>query len=287
MGGVPDAGTQLAGVVGHPVVHSLSPAIQNAALRHDGRNAVYLAFDVPRESFAPFVEGMRAGGVRGLNVTLPHKGAAFELASSLSGDAEATSAVNLLVFTAAEIQGHNTDVVGVGRALGELGVPEGARALVIGAGGAGRATARALSLSGAEVLVANRTPERAAPLAERFSGTAVGWTDLDETAASVDVVVHATSLGLRPEDDPVLGERSLATAVEKGCRFLLDLVYAPGETELVRVAREAGLVAADGLSMLVHQGAEAYRLLWGADAPIEVMREAARQRRRGRPGRRS
>src|SRR5687767_12841436 len=112
--------TQLAGVVGHPVAHSLSPAIQNAALRHDGRNAVYLAFDVPSESFVSFVEGMRAGGVRGLNVTLPHKGAAFEIASSLSEDAQATSAVNLLLFARDGIEGHNTDVVGVSRALAEL-----------------------------------------------------------------------------------------------------------------------------------------------------------------------
>ncbi len=269
---LPDSATRLAGVVGHPVAHSLSPAIQNAALRHDGRNAVYLAFDVPPDAFGTFLDGMRAGGARGFNITLPHKAAAFAVAGKRSDDAEATQAVNVLLFEDDRIEGHNTDVAGVRSALAELGVPEGVRALVLGAGGAGRAAARALHGSGAEILIANRTASRADGLAAAVSGKAIAWADAGGVAA--DLVIHATSMGVTADELP-LSERQLQSVADRGCRWLLDLVYAPGETALVRCAREAGVTAADGLSMLVHQGAEAYRLFWGAQAPAAIMRQAA------------
>jgi shikimate dehydrogenase len=272
----PDAQTKLAGVVGHPVAHSLSPAIQNAALRHDGRNAVYLAFDVDPDAFVRFVDGMRAAGARGLNITLPHKAAAFTIATERSADAEATQAVNVLLFDGDRVEGHNTDVVGVRRALSELGVPEGVPALIIGAGGAGRAAARALAASSVEILITNRTGERAERLAERVGGKAVPWEEAGEAAATVELIVHATSMGLSGED-PLLNAAQIGAAAEASCKWLLDLVYTPGETQLVALAREAGMTAADGLSMLVHQGAEAYRLFWGADAPVDVMVNAARE----------
>jgi shikimate dehydrogenase len=269
----PDARTELAGVAGHPIAHSLSPVIHNAALSSDGRNAVYLAFDVAPDDFPRFVEGMRSGGARGLNITVPHKTAAFALATWRSEDAEATGAVNTLVFEKAGVRAENTDVEGARRALADLGVTSGVRALVLGAGGAGRAAARALKTLGADVLIANRTPGRADEAAGRLGVEAVTWEDVGLEVAGVDLIVQATSVGLQggsPLDTGVL-----EAAAGGGCRALLDVVYASGETEIVRTARASGIQAADGLGMLVHQATEAYRMFWGTEAPVEVMRGAA------------
>jgi len=269
-----DAGTSLLGVVGHPVGHSLSPAIQNAALQHDKRNAIYLAFDVVSENFEAFVEGMRAAGTRGLNVTLPHKRAAFDICGTVTEEAQWTEAVNTLTFEGDEIVGDNTDVEGVRASLVELGgVLDGSKALLIGAGGAGRAAARALLDSGGEVWIANRTPARAEKLRGAIGRSAqvIPWKDLAGAAKEADVIVHATSVGLDGSDS-VLKASDLKGSP---CRALLDLVYGPNETMLVHEARRAGVEAADGLNMLVLQGAGAYTTFWGSDAPLEVMRKAA------------
>jgi shikimate dehydrogenase len=278
-----DARTELAGVVGHPVGHSLSPAIHNAALSHDERNAVYLAFDVVPDDLADFVRGMRAAGARGLNVTIPHKRAVADHLDSLDPLAQRVGAVNTILFSDGGSCGYNTDVSGVTAALAELHAPgPDETVLVIGTGGAGRAAAWAFVDKVKEVWVANRTAARADKLRAALGRTAkvVPWKELGEAAASVDVVVNATSVGLDGEDT-VLGPYSLQRM--KDCRAVLDLVYRPrrggaeatGSTMLVREARRVGIPAADGLMMLVHQAAAAYELLWNAPAPIEVMRRAA------------
>ena len=266
-----DAHTQLLGVVGHPVRHSLSPAFWYEALRHEGRNAVFLAFDVAPGALGVFIEGMRAGGAIGFNVTLPHKGAAYELCSLRSEEAEATEAVNVLSLEGGTVSGWNTDVYGVLAAVRELGAdPAGSRVLVVGAGGAGRAAAYALSRAGADVSVANRTPGRAA----RAGFPVVPWQTLAEAAAEADLLVNATAVGLDGEG-AVLAEGDLEAAASGRLRAVLDVVYGPDETPLVRRARAAGLAAADGLRMLVHQAAEAWRLLLGTAAPADVMHAAA------------
>ena len=270
-----NAETQLAGVVGHPVRHSLSPAIHNAALEHDGRNAVYLAFDVLPNDLANFVIGMRVGGVRGINVTIPHKRAAAELCDVLDENAQEVGAINTIVFEEGKAVGHNTDVIGVREALAEIGeIKPDAIALVIGSGGAGRAAAWALAGTVKEVWVANRTAARAEMLRASLGRTArvVPWRELPAAATAVDVIVHATSVGLET-DEAVLGTYELQKA--KRCRALLDLVYGPDETQLVREARRVGIPAADGLMMLVHQAALAYELFWNGPAPRDVMRKAA------------
>lgn len=271
----PDARTRVAGVVGYPVAHSLSPALHNAALRQDGVNAVYLAFAVEPEGFAAFVDGLRAGGARGLNVTVPHKTAAFEGADRLSETAERAGAVNTLLFEDAAVIGHNTDVEGIRAALRELEIEvEGARALVIGAGGAGAAACWALR-EAAEVSIANRTPPRAEDLAARLGNSrVVPWDGLPAAAATADLIVQATSVGLDGEGS-VLDAATCAAAAEAGCRGLLDLVYAPEETPVVRCAREAGLRAADGLGVLVHQAAGSYELFWQRPADRALMHATA------------
>jgi shikimate dehydrogenase len=247
--------TQRCGVVGHPVAHSLSPVIHDAALRHDGRDASYVAIDMP--SF-----DVRAlDGFVGVNVTIPHKRAALAAATWRSAEAEAIGAANTLVF-AGEIAAYNTDPQGVLGGLHDLGVSvQGSRCLVVGYGGAGRAAAWALRSAGAaEVLVANRT---------RGPGVDLSLDEIGDA----DVLVHATSVGMS-------GEETFLQV--RGYKAVLDLVYAPGETDLVRKAGRAGLTAADGLGVLVHQAAAAYELFWGTPAPFAVMLEAA-LRATGRP----
>lgn len=273
----PDGGTTLIGLAGHPVAHSLSPAFYNAALRHDERNAIYLAFDVRPGDFSTFVAGMRAAGARGLAVTMPHKRAAFAIGTQRTEDATATAAANTLVFEDERVVADNTDVEGVRRALEDLGVRcDGTRALVLGAGGAGAAAGRALAQGGADVLVANRTPSRAHELCDRLGPSArpLGWDDVPGAVDEVGLIVNATSVGLANDESP-LDAASLERAAAGACPAVLDLVYTRAETRLVRDARAAGLRAADGLTMLVYQGAASYRRFWGTEAPLEVMRRAA------------
>jgi shikimate dehydrogenase len=244
--------TQLAGVIGHPISHSLSPAIHNAALRHDGRDASYMAFDV--RDVDP--DELADQGFVGVNVTIPHKRRALEVAAWRSAEAADIGAANTLVF-ADGVRAYNTDPQGVLGGLRDLGVtPEGKRCLVVGAGGAGIAAAWALRSAGAgHVLVANRTPR---PEAD------VPWEGVNDTGA--EILVHATSVGMAGED----------TFLQvRGYEAVLDLVYARGETDLVRKAAAAGIPAADGLGVLVHQAAAAYELFWDAPAPFDVMLEAA------------
>lgn len=273
----PDAETKLVGVVGHPISHTLSPAFWNAALRHDERNAVFLAFEVTPDDFADFVIGMRAAGAIGFNVTMPHKAHAFAACTHRSDEAEATGAVNVVVFEGDVIRGYNTDVYGVTQAVADLG-PRPERALLIGAGGAGRAAALALARQDVELVIANRTLSRARELCDTIGGRSqvVGWAEIANAAETVDLIVHTTSVGLDGKAT-VLDDETLRRAGSGRLRAVLDVVYRPGETPLVHAARKAGLHAQDGLRMLVHQAAEAYRLFFGAEPPTEVMHEAAAQ----------
>lgn len=275
----PDASTRVAGVLGHPIGHSLSPVIHNAALRHEGRNGVYLAFEVREAELPRAVAGLRALGATGVNVTLPLKQNAAQLADERSELVERVGAANTLVFEPAGIRAENTDVAGITAALSELGLRGVERALVLGAGGSARAAVTALSDSGISVAVANRTFERATALARalRRDGDeiiAVDWDERGPQAIRVDLVVNCTSVGLGDDQAPLPPDALAAAAVGR-CRAVLDLVYAPDETALVRAARGAGLLAADGLTVLVHQAAVAYRLMWGATPSVEAMTEAA------------
>lgn len=277
----PDASTRFAAVVGHPIAHSLSPQIHNAALRHEGRNAVYLAFDVPPGALTSAVEALRSLGAVGCNVTIPHKGDAARIADDPSEDVRRTGAANTLVLRPDGVAAHNTDVPGVLAALRGLRVdPQGLDVLVLGSGGAGRAAAWALAGAGARsVAVANRTRERAEELVRALEGAGhgaelVAWEDRDTAVGRCGILVNATSVGLEGPESPLSPEALVGAAVG-GCRAVLDLVYTPRETTLVGAAREAGLRAADGLEVLVCQGAEAYRLLWGTEPSVEVMHEAA------------
>jgi shikimate dehydrogenase len=263
--------TVLCAVLGFPVSHSRSPAMHNAAFHALGLDWRYIKLPIPPDRFAETVRALPASGYRGLNVTIPHKLAALELADEASEAAKAIGAANTLTMADGQIAADNTDAPGLIDALGE---PPTGRALVLGAGGAGRAAAWALKDAGMEVLIWNRTPERAEQLAQ----------DLGVEAAAeptdVDLVVNATSVGLDPAttEDHALRELRLSTV---DCRLstVIDLVYrADGSAPPITTwASRAGARVVDGLEVLVRQGARSFELWTGREAPLDVMREAARR----------
>jgi shikimate dehydrogenase len=239
-----------AGVLGFPVGHSRSPLMMNAAFAELGLDWRYVKLPVPPDRFEETVRALPGSGYRGANVTIPHKLAAHDLADELSDAARAIGAVNTLTFGAdGQIVGDNTDAGGLLDALGE---PLPRTALVLGAGGAGHAAAWALAEAGVEVTVWNRTPERAAELADDLGVAAA------ERPGPAELLVNATSVGLRSTDS--LGGLPL---VDAGV--------------VARWAEERGARLVDGLEVLVRQGARSLELWTGEEPPVDSMRRAVVQ----------
>lgn len=265
-----DATTRVAGIIGWPVEHSLSPAMHNAAFRALGLNWIYAAFPVHPERVPEAVRGLAAAGCAGLNVTIPHKGAVIACCSAVSPAVEAIGAANTLVPDGADgWRADNTDAEGFLRALDEQAPMEldGAEVLVIGAGGAARAVVFALRGRGAHVRVANRTPQRAAELGDPIPFVR---EVLDVAVTRAALVVNATSLGLHGAEVPP--ELPLA-GIGVG-QVVADIVYRPGGTPWLAAAAARGARPVDGLGMLLHQGAAAFEQWTGVAPPVEVMREA-------------
>jgi shikimate dehydrogenase len=273
------AGTRLLAVLGEPVEHSLSPVIQNAALRACGLDGVYLALRCRPGALSGLLRGLADAGGAG-NVTLPHKAALAELLDDATEAVLRTGACNTFWAGERGLHGDNTDVEGFRRALHALvGTPAGGlRVLLLGAGGAARAAALALLEDGVrELNVWNRTPGRARDLARHFSDARVRVLESRGGAGGrgYDVVVNATRLGLSDADPLPLEPEQLGRA-----GAALDLVYGLRPTRFVRAARSAGVSAADGAEMLIQQGAVAFERWWGRPAPLEVMRAALSEARR-------
>jgi shikimate dehydrogenase len=257
------------GLLGDPVAHSRSPAMQNAAFGALGLDWVFVALPAPAGRGGPAVRALLDLGIAGLNVTMPHKADAAIACDDLSLDAERLGAVNTVVADrrAGRLVGHNTDGEGFLRALADEGVdPAEVRCLVLGAGGAARAIALALGGTGASVTVAARRLEAARAAAALGDGKAVELADA--VVEECDVLVNATPVGMGGEPPPIDAGR-----LRPG-QFVYDTVY-PVETPLLARAREQGIACAGGIGMLVHQGALAFRLWTGRDAPLDVMRAAA------------
>jgi shikimate dehydrogenase len=236
--------------------------MMNAAFAELGLDWLYLKLPVPPERFAETARALPGSGFRGANVTIPHKLAGAALADELTPAAAAIGAANTLTFEEGRVLADNTDAGGLIDALGEE--LRGRRALVLGAGGAGRAAVWALRETGAEVAVWNRTPARARELAGEL-----GVAHAERPGRAADVLVNATSLGLHGEDLPAQLELEPAEVV-------VDLVYGPEPTALCRWAEAAGARVVDGLEVLVRQGARSLERWTGRPAPLDAMRRAAR-----------
>lgn len=259
-----DSATKLLGLIGDPVGHSLSPALHSFLLSRAGLNYCYLAFRVGRDDLGNALAGMRALGIRGFNVTIPHKEAVIPLLDRLAPEAEGIGAVNVVVNEDGVLIGHNTDCQGFLRGLEVRGVPlSGMKAVVVGAGGAAAAVVYGLLSAGAEVAVANRTLSRAEALARRFSRLgAVEAAPLERLPGllrEAGLLVNATPVGMWPHT-----ERSPVPAglLREGL-LVYDLVYNPPKTGLLREAEARGCPVIGGLEMLVHQGVEALKLWTG------------------------
>ncbi len=264
-----DQKTRLYGVVGHPIGHSLGPTMHNAALAASGLNAVYLAFDV--QDVESLIRGVRALGIRGLSVTIPHKSTVIPLLDQVDELAQEIGAVNTIRNEGGRLIGYNTDAKGALMALEAKTEISGKGCLIVGAGGAARAIGFMLKEKGVPLQIANRSRERGEALAQDLGCSFVTLNGVEQT--SPDLLINTTSVGMSPhtEESPV-PDRIL----RKGMT-VMDIVYNPLQTRLLRTAKERGCVTVDGLGMFVYQGAEQFRLWTGLEAPVEAMSQAARK----------
>ena len=262
--------TAVYGVIGHPVGHSMSPAMLNAAFAAEGIDAVYLPFDV-EHSPAAFVREMTGYGAAGFSVTIPHKLAVMSGLDEIEPDAERIGAVNTVFTRDGKLVGTNTDCHGalaaIANAAGGREEIGGKRALVVGAGGAARAIVFGLADAGARVTLTDIVPERALELAAAAGAEAVAPEDADPSAA--DIVANASPVGMHPEVDAC----PIDTAGLHDGQIVFDAVYNPLETRLLREARARGCRTVQGVEMFIRQGARQYELWTGRPAPVDVMRE--------------
>ncbi len=257
-------------MIGHPVSHSRSPAMQNAALAALGLGEEwrYEAIDVAPEDFEERLREMAGEGFAGANVTVPHKRAALALADAPSEVAREIGAANTLVFADGEVRAHNTDADGLLAAL--PAAPGRQRALVLGAGGAARAVVWALVREGAAVEVWNRTAERARELCTELGGAPVATPE----QADYGLIVNTSAAGLRGEDP--FAELPLDRGGFGSEQTVVDMVYGAEPSPLLAAAAAAGAAIVDGLEVLVQQGALSLRIWTGREPPLEAMRAAAR-----------
>lgn len=266
----------LAVLFGHPVGHSLSPIMHDAAFTARGIDGRYQAWDVAPAALAGAVQRMRASDtLLGANVTVPHKETVAQHLDALTPDARRLGAVNTLLREGERLVGHNTDALGLAVALRALRTPPApGLAVVLGAGGAARAAVAVLLAAGCRVRVHNRTHARAAALVAALRGggdaEAIDATELRTVVPRADWLVNTTSVGMRggPPGNP------LPDGLLPRSGAVVDLVYRPRPTPLLAAAAAAGLETQDGVPMMVHQGAASFTAWTGQDAPVDAMRAA-------------
>lgn len=277
-----DSQTVLYGVIGDPIRHSKSPVMLNRAFRETGINAVYLAFHVTADRLAAFAEGVRAAGMGGFNVTIPHKTAIMAHLDEIDPTAGAAGAVNTVVRRGDRLIGYNTDGIGYVRSLREeAGVdPKGKRIVVLGAGGAARGILFALSQrEPAHITIVNRTVSRAEELARMLPAglprAALGPADMREACAEADIIINTTSAGMSPNTNELpLG---IEAAWLKPEAVASDIVYNPLKTRFLAEAAQAGCRTHGGLGMFIYQGAYAFEYWTERPAPAAAMRETVLQ----------
>jgi shikimate dehydrogenase len=292
------ATTRYVAVYGHPVKHSASPAMHNAAIRQLALDWRYLAFDVHPEDLAEAIRGAQRMKFLGLNLTIPHKLLAVDLVDELDVSAREWGAVNTVLFEAqcpgedwkplrlcdaAKIgatrsRGFNTDAYGIARAIEEdlkLKI-RGATILVLGAGGAGRTAALKLATEGAKKLyLVNRTRAKVEEVAQEIKSRCPSTeVEIGYPSGRIDLVLNATSLGLNPSD-PLPFSASEFSLNQAAAAY--DMIYRPAETPFLAEAARAGAITANGLGMLLYQGAKALEIWSGEKAPVETMRAALRE----------
>jgi shikimate dehydrogenase len=267
------------GLVGHPVAHSLSPAMHNSVFKKLSIGYTYEAFDVKPEDVIPFLDRCKDTSFLGLNVTLPYKVEVMKYIDNVSENAQLIGAVNTIKFEGTDVYGYNTDGIGCIKALSDAGVLiDEKKILILGAGGAARAIAFQCIIDGAHVCISNRTISRAKGLASEIKtrlGEKIRVLDYSKDALieeldDIDILINATTVGMEHE----IGDEIIPWEVLPSTIAVMDIVYNPLETNLLRKARARGCKTISGVGMLVHQGAESLRIWLGIDPPVKVMEEA-------------
>jgi shikimate dehydrogenase len=272
--------TRICGVIGDPIEHTLSPIMYNAAFKALKFDFAFLAFKVKAADVEKAVSGMRALGIHGLNVTMPHKSVVINYLDEVDQAAKAIGSVNTILNKDGRLFGFNTDGIGALHALRENGVePRGKKVLLLGAGGAARAIAYTLAQEAEELVILNRTVKQAAELANLLKQTfnrkvvadALSIDAIKDNLEDSDVLINATSVGMKPNAN----KTPVAFEWLKPDLAVMDIVYNPLETKLAKDAKVAGAKVVSGVEMLIYQGAASFETWTEHSAPVEVMRHAA------------
>lgn len=262
--------TSVYGILGNPVAQSMSPLMHNAAFRLLGIDAIYLPFEV--KDLQGAVAGMRALGIRGASVTHPFKTSILGLIDEIDVTAEKIGAVNTLVFEGDSIRGTNTDWAGAVRCIERLLPIKDNRFVVVGAGGAARAAIFGIIREGGNITLVNRAKRKGAALAEAFGLPFIPLAEIEK--GSGDCLINTTPVGMYPNVE----EMPVPRGVLNRYRAVVDVIYNPFKTRLLREAEAAGCMVANGLDMFIFQGAEQFRIWTGKEPPVELMRDLVVER---------
>ncbi|MEE0902280.1 MAG: shikimate dehydrogenase [Methanobrevibacter sp.] len=269
--------TNIVGLIGHPVEHSFSPPMHNAAFDALGMDYAYVAFDVNPAELQKAIEGARSLNIRGFNVTIPHKIEVMKYLDEIDDVARLIGAVNTIDFK--NLKGYNTDGIGAVRAIEEVISIKNKNVVIAGAGGASRAISFYIAKYGADSLtILNRNVDKAQSLAGDVSNSGLiddvksdSINEINAYLADADILVDTTPLGMHPH----INDQPIATAENMHDELVVfDAVYNPNETVLLKQAIEAGARPVYGIKMLLYQGAESFKIWTGADAPVDIMEKA-------------
>ena len=269
--------TNIVGLIGHPVEHSFSPPMHNAAFDELGMDYAYVAFDVNPKNLQSAIEGAKSLNIRGFNVTIPHKIEVMQFLDEIDEVASLIGAVNTIDFK--NLKGYNTDGIGAVKAIEEVSSIKNKNVVVAGAGGASRAISFYLAKYGAESLtILNRNVDKAQGLAGDVSDSGLindvnagSISEIGRYLANADILVDTTPIGMHPniDDAPI----ALVGDMHEDL-VVFDAVYNPNETVLLKEAIKAGAKPVHGIKMLLYQGAESFRIWTGRDAPVDAMEKA-------------
>ncbi len=270
--------TKVCGIIGDPVEHTLSPAMHNAAFNHLKLDFIYVAFRVKKEELENAVRGVRSLGIHGLNVTMPHKNAVIDYMDKIDPTTKFINAVNTVLNANGKLIGFNTDGVGAMKALRGNGIdPNNKKLLMLGAGGAANAIAFQAAKDVKELVILNRTPEKAEKLAnvlkrkfhKQITGNSLSSNRLRKELKNADILINATSVGMHPN----LNQSPVRPEWLRHDICVMDIVYSPLETKLAKDAKAKGARVISGVEMLIYQGAASFEIWTNNVAPVSVMRK--------------
>lgn len=271
--------TNVVGIIGDPVEHSMSPIMHNAAFRYLSLDYIYVPFKVSSDELKSAIDGAKSLNIKGLNVTIPHKTDVIQYLDSFDKSAELIGAVNTIKFDDDHAKGYNTDGFGAVKAIEEFSTVKDKKIIILGAGGASRAVSFQILIDGAkELVIANRTPENALELKNDLTeklNAYVKCVDLGEGLKNelldADILINTTPIGMYPHVD----QEPLVKAEMMHEKLIVnDLVYNPLKTGLLKEAEKAGAKSISGIKMLIYQGMESFRIWTDVNPPLEVFQEA-------------